>query len=215
MSPSDLAGRSRALKRRLRDARQATESALAEGTATPALLGRLRSLEQEERTLLEAALPYARERLIASRQMGGRREVLCADASKAAESGLPDAVVTLVTERLGEDAELDEPDLPVPVEQADDGLRVQGVHLKGSLWCAVSDGTVCFAFTDEGAAYLLERNLTWRIAPEPLALECFPTRIVQESSSSCLFVDVDGALERLSYTRLDTVEALLGEQLYA
>lgn len=215
MAEADLAARACAFREKVRSCRPSIEAALREGAVSLELLAELSSLEAEEKALLEEALPSAREKLIATRDMGGRREVLLKDATKISESGLPDEVKALVAEHLGEDAELAEPELPLEPEETGEGIAVQGVVLKGNLWCTVSDGTVCFAITDEGAAYLLERNLTWKIAPEPLAEECFPARIVQESPASCLFVDVDGALERLSYNRLDTAEALLREQLYA
>lgn len=215
MAEAGLAARARAFKEKVRSYRSAIEAVLQEGTASPELLAELSALEEEEKSLLTEALPYARERLIATRDMGGRREVLLKDVTKLSESGLPDSVVALVSEHLGEDAELEEPELPIEPEETDEGIKVQGVTLKGNLWYTVTDGTVCFAFTDEGVAYLLERNLTWKMAPEPLAEACYPAKIVLESPSSCLFVDVDGALERLSYRRLDTAEALLGEQLYA
>jgi hypothetical protein len=211
----ELKERAHAFKARVQALQPKIAQALAEGSTPSALARELEELEEEERSLLVEALPYARERLIKTRPMGGRRQVLCSDVSKISESGLPDSVIALVEEHLGEDAELEMPELPAKVEETDEGQKIQGVVLKGSLWCTTTDGVTAFAFTDEGAAYLLERNLTWQMAPVPLVEDAFPTRLCQESHSSVLFVDVDGALERLSYSRLETESQLLREPLYA
>ncbi len=215
MEGTELKERARAFKARVQALQPKIAQALAEGSTPAALAHELEELEEEEHALLVEALPYARERLIKCRPMGGKREVLCGDVSKISESGLPDFVIALVEEHLGEDAELEMPELPAKVEETDEGQKIQGVVLKGSLWCTTTDGVTAFAFTDEGAAYLLERNLTWQMAPVPLVEDAFPTRLVQESHSSVLFVDVDGALERLSYSRLETADQLLREPLYA
>ena len=81
-------------------------------------------------------------------------------------------------------------------------------------FCSAGNDETTFLFTDEGACYLLEHNLSWQVAPVPLATEAFVTRLAWESTSSCLLVDVDQRLCRISYNRLDTPEKLLREEIY-
>jgi hypothetical protein len=220
---ADVAGAGASLRERVASwlarscaARRDVRSALASGTIPQELTARLEALHSEEEALLVEALPYARERLLPTRDLKGRVEVLLADVSKLGESGLPDAVVSLAREQLSEQDELPEPELPEGLElDADaDGWELAGQRLVGMPFCSAGDAETIFLFTDEGACYLLEHNLSWQVAPAPLATEAFVTRLARESSSSCLFVDVDQRLYRVSYNRLDTPEKLLREEIY-
>ena len=223
MDAADVAAGEESLRKRVaswrarsRAARRDVRSALASGNIPRELTARLGALRSEEDTLLAEALPYARERLLPTWDPGGRLEVLLADVSKLGESGLPDAVVSLAREQLADDAELAEPVLSedLELETDDDGWELAGVRLVGTPLCSAGNDETTFLFTDEGACYLLEHNLSWQVAPVPLATEAFVTRLAWESPSSCLFVDVDQRLCRISYNRLDTPEKLLREEIY-
>lgn len=216
MEEAELRSRYGMWQRRSSAARRAVQEALASGSMPEGLAAELARLEAEEMELLEAALPFARERLCAVRDPGGRCEVLAPDIEKIAEAPLPDEVRSFAAEHLGEDRGLPEPELPpgFELEDTDGGWTLAGMKLVGTPFTSVGDTASIFLFTDEGAVYLLEHDLSWQPAPEPLAEEVFVSRLAKESASSCLAVDVDGRLLRISYARLETAEALLKEPLF-
>ena len=188
------------------------QRALAEGTFAEDLAKRLEGLRAEGQALLVEALPYARERLLPSRDLHGTVTVLAPDIAKIGEAALPEEVRDLAERR-----ELPEPVLPDGMEPdlGDEGWHIGTARLKGMPYTSVGGEETVFLFTDEGACYLLEHNLSWQMASEPLSEEAFVTRVVLESPASCLFVDVDGRLCRLSYVRLETAQQLMQEPLYA
>jgi hypothetical protein len=216
MERAELRSRYVAWQKRSCAARKAAKEALAAGSVPEGLADEMEELRHEEEALLEAALPYARERLCATRDLQGRCEVLASDFGKIGEAPLPDEVRAFAAERLGEEQELPEPELPpgFEPEETDGGWTLAGTKLSGTPFTSVGDAASIFLFTDEGAVYLLEHNLSWQLAPKPVAEEVFACRLAKESASSCLAVDADGRLLRISYARLETAEALLKEPLF-
>lgn len=192
------------------------QRALAEGTIGKDMAKRLAGLKAEGEALLEEALPYARERLIGSRDLHGTVTVLAPDIAKIGEASLPEEVRNLAERELVQDKELPEPLLPEGLEPDldDEGWHIGTARLKGMPYTSVGGDQTIFLFTDEGACHLLEHNLSWQMAPEPLSEEAFVTRAALESPASCLFVDVDGRLCRLSYARLESPQQLMQEPLY-
>ncbi len=84
-----------------------------------------------------------------------------------------------------------------------------------TFWLCVRNKQTAFLFGDGGSVLLFERNCgRWQCRREPVLTGCFVQNAVMESDHSCLVENLDGGVERISYSRMETAEQLAAVSLY-
>lgn len=84
-----------------------------------------------------------------------------------------------------------------------------------TFWLCVRNEQTAFLFGDGGSVLLFERNCgRWQCRREPILTGCLVQNAVMESDHSCLVENLDGGVERISYSRMETAEQLAAVSLY-
>lgn len=184
---------------------------------------RLHSLTDQEQNLLTAALPFVRSRLLPVRDPEATLEALIPKGASIDEETLSPETKALCHQLISKEPP-QELDIPSPADDrsssgimhSDAGTVSLGISEDpGAPYMSIRNGHTCFLFLDDGAVVLLENNDGWECRRKPLVHECFAENAIMESDHSCLILNLDHGIDRLSYQRLETAEDLYDLSLYA
>lgn len=196
-------------RKQIRDFRQAVTLAraaftkqLQDGLLSEDLLRRIDALQAREYQLLNAALPLARSRVLQTRDPGARLEPLVPKAAALREASLTPAERALCEQLLRLDPP-GEPILPAPV-QGTGGAAASPADRspQPAPYLSVRNAQTCFLFREDGSVLLLENNDGWECRRQPILQGCFAENALLESDSSCLLLNLDHGIDRLSYQRI-------------
>lgn len=208
MKTADFRERTEAFKKDVAALEQDLQTALTSGVIPEELKERADGLKKREEVLLLEALPLARRKRFFKRDPRPEDKTLVPapedgklTKTKLLEAGLSDEALALAGKLLdGEEAEPILPDCDL--------------SFLPDLYLAAGTGDFAFLFSEEGQVYLAENNDGWMVRREPIFTECFAEGALPFGSHAVMILDLDHAVRLLSYSRLETIDALRKESIY-
>lgn len=192
--------------------RKELDASLLSGTFPDSLRKRIAFLKEEEMRLMDRAAVFYRRETLNRRRISARLTPLVKDIRHADETDLPplskDAAAKLARD-MDEGGAEDFGNPAVPGGLATDPERYGCMFIL----CAAGDASA-FLFGDDGTVRLMENNGGWQIREEPVLTDCFAEDAVMETDSSCLILNLDHGVDRLSYPRITDGKDLFEVPLY-
>lgn len=179
--------------------RQEYDQAIRTGVIPEGLPSAISALQDEEEQLLTAALPAERRRFLQTRDPGAEVTNLVKDAGDLSETSLTEEEKALCQKLL----QLDPPEEPMIPSVCFDETAYSG-----SAYITAASTNTCFLFLDDGTVILFENNNGWEYRKKPILDHVFPENAIIESDHSCLILNLDHGIDRISYHRLETAEDL-------
>lgn len=105
---------------------------------------------------------------------------------------------------------MDPPDLPEIPE-----CGFEESSFQAAAYLSVRNEETCFLFLDNGDVILFENNGGWQYRKTPLLSNCFAENAIMESDHSCLVLNLDHGIDRITYHRIETREDLYELPLFA
>ncbi len=180
--------------------RQAWNASLVCGKEDPVFQQKLEALQKEETEQLQKALPAFRKKLLNTRRLKTERRILVRSRKELAETDLTERERSFCQKIYEE--ELEETEIP----EAD---NFQEEKYECTFYACLRNDKTAFVFGDNGILLLFEYDEgKWACRTQPLMNDIFLENGRMESDHSCLLLNLDGQIERLSYDRLETIEDL-------
>lgn len=205
----DLAGQAARYAAEVRDLRERFERAKKTGVLPEDIKEKAVQLSAQLNRLLVQALPVYRSRHLDDPGLPAALTPVLRDLKDLAESDLPAHEKQLIGELALAEGWPELPDIP----DADgfDAGRYNGETFYGCVRGDVS----AFVFGDEGDVLLFEKNQDrWQCREQPVLTSCFADGAVMESDSACLIKNLDGGVDRISYSRMDSAGKLAKAPLF-
>jgi hypothetical protein len=210
--------------RRVSHVRERLDACLRTGLIPDDLLQEMKCLKQEQKSLLTEALPRYRRLHLNDPERNLNVTVTPVTGSlepgKLAEADLTEGERTLCRRLAEMEAGDEEPDIPDTRDRHTDGKSgnpdvFDPEQYEETFWLCVRNEQTAFLFGDGGSVLLFERNCgRWQCRREPILTGCLVQNAVMESNHSCLVENLDGGVERISYSRMETAEQLAAVSLY-
>lgn len=103
----------------------------------------------------------------------------------------------------------------LPIRDADPDISIYNETLyNGSPYLTVRNDQTCFLFLEDGEVILFENNNGWQCRRKPILENCFAENAVMESDHSCLVLNLDHGIDRISYARIETADDLYNLPLF-
>lgn len=205
------------------------------------LPGEVEALRREEEELLNAAVTIFRRKALNTKKIRAERMPLVKDISHLGEADLPEETAAL-SQKLVKSLEEGDSDaglfasvLPdIPKNLVIGGLTVSGgtadagdtdeedsgiIGIFGERFgcmpvlCARNE-KAGFLFGDDGSLRLMENDGGFMLREDPVLTDCFAENAVMETDHSCLIVNLDHGIDRISYPRIESGYDLLQVPLY-
>lgn len=186
--------------------REQWKAAMKRGEDLSTLVSQVKQLQQVQESLLKQSLPDFRRKLLNSRDPAVALTFLTA-AKDLGESDLKEGEKELCRALLSAEPP-DEPQIPEDSQFCFDDYD-------GMPYLSLFHTHTGFLFLDDGSVILFENNHGWHYRKKPILTDCFAQNAVWETGSSCLILDLDSGIDRLSYRQIATADDLLALPLFA